>query len=181
MKRFILFFLLLISLNAESAVNFYERLQIAGTIIFDNSTNDFTADNVQDAIEEAKNTAEGFPRAGIRAIANGVVGNDDWIGPNELMPDTPMVVFPVKTRINEITWSNDLDRTNRQFRIQFRSGSKTGTIFYTLTVTSTNPGYGYVDGLSFEFNPGTAIFAQYKDDGNNCSDFDLILWISRIP
>jgi len=153
---------------------------VARSTPFDNDDNDFNSENVQDAIEEAKQNAEGFPRAGIRSIQNGVVGNNDWIGPNELTPDTPLAVFPVKTKLNEITWSNDVDRTNRQFRIQFRRNSKTGTIFYTLDVDSPNSGYGYVSGLNFEFDPGEVIFAQYKDDGNNCADFELTLWISRI-
>lgn len=139
----------------------------------------FTSDNVCDAINEAKQNAEGFPRAGIRATANGVVGNNDWLGPNELMPNTPLALFPVKTKLNEITWANQT--ANVQFHIEFRRGSKTGTIFHTLTVTSTNPGYGYVSGLAYTFDPGEVVYAQYIDDGQNMSDMDLILWISRIP
>lgn len=139
----------------------------------------FTSENVQDAIIEAKQNAEGFPRAGIRATANGTVGNNDWIGPTELLPNTPLLVAPVTLKINEITWSNQ--NTNAQFHIEFRSVSKTGTIFHTLTVTSPNPGYGYETGIDFTIAPGTSVWAQYKDDGKNCSDFDLILWVSRIP
>jgi len=143
-------------------------------------SNGFAKKNVQEAIEEAKQNAEGFPRSSIRSIQNGTIGNNDWLGPNELMPDTPMAVFPIKTKINEITWANDIDQTNRQFRIQFRSISKTGTIFYTLDVDSPNPGYGYVDAVNQVFSAGTAIFAQYKDDGNNCRDLSITLWISRV-
>jgi hypothetical protein len=138
-----------------------------------------TVNNAQLAIEYAKQNAEGFPRAGVRGQYNGTVGNNDWLGPNELMPNTPLVVFPVDTKLNEITWSNQ--NTNVQFRIQFRTVSKTGTIFYTMTVTSPNPGYGYISGLNYTFSPGDVIYAQYLDDGQNCSDMDLILWISRIP
>lgn len=150
---------------------------VAEGIPFDNSTNGFTADNTQAAIEEAKQTAEGFPRATIGSIQNGTVGNNDWLGPNELTPNTPLVVFPVSTKINEITWSNQNDDV--RFEIEFRRGSKTGTIFYTLIVNSTNSGFGYVSGLSFVFSPGEAIYAQYKDTGQNCSDFNLLLWFSR--
>lgn len=129
-------------------------------------------------IEEAALNAEGFPRAGIRGTYNGTVGNNSWLGPNELLSSTPLAVFPVNIRINEITWSNK--NTNRQFRIQFRRGSRTGAIVYTLTVTSPNPGYGYADNINVSFSAGETIHAQYLDDGNNCSDMDLILWISRI-
>ena len=152
--------------------------EVAESVPFDNSDNNFVSDNVQDALEEAKQNAEGFPRAGIRGTYNGVVGNNDWLGPGELLPNTPFVVFPVNTKLNEITWANQ--NTDVEFRIQFRKGSKTGTIFYTLTVTSPNPGYGYVSGLSEQFAPGDVVYAQYLDDGQNCSDMDLILWISRI-
>jgi hypothetical protein len=151
----------------------------ASSIFFDNSTNGFTAVNVQSAIEEAKQTSEGFPRSGLLGTYNSSISNNQWLGPNELLPNTPFVVFPVKSKINEMTWSNQT--ANVQFRVTFRTVSKTGTIFYTLTVTSPNPGYGYVSGLSFTFNPGDTIWAQYLDDGTNMSDATITLWISRIP
>ncbi|RLG45236.1 MAG: hypothetical protein DRN81_02330 [Thermoproteota archaeon] len=156
-----------------------DKSPIAEEIPFDNDTNGFVADDTQTAIEETKQYSEGFPRAGIRGTYNGTVGNNDWLGPNELLSNTPFVVFPVKTKLNEISWSNN--RSNVAFHIEFRSGSKTGAIFYTLTVTSPNAGNGYVDGLANIFNAGTVIYAQYKDDGTNCRDMDLMLWISRVP
>lgn len=152
---------------------------VAEEVPFDNDLNGYTADNVQDAIEEAQTTAQGFPRAGKSITSNGTVGNNDWLGPSELLPNTPMMTFPLKLQLNEITWSNQ--NTNVEFHIEFRSGSKTGTIFYTLTVTPTNPGYGFVSGLTFDFNPGDTIWAQYKDDGQNMSDAEIMLWFSRIP
>lgn len=155
------------------------KIQEAIETPFDNTSNGFTSETTQEAIEEAKLLAQGFPRSGIRVTSNGTVGNNNWLGPTELLPNTPMAVFPVKVQLNEITWSNQ--NTNVEFRIEFRSGSKTGSIFYTLTVTPTNPGYGYVSGLTFDFNPGDSIWAQYKDDGQNMSDAEVTLWISRIP
>lgn len=154
--------------------------QVARSTPFDNSTNGFTANETQSAIEEAKQNAEGFPRAGMRSTYNGTVSGNQWLGPNELLPNTPLAVFAVRTKLNEITWSNS-SGTNREFHIEFRRGSKTGAIFYTMTVASPNAGYGYISGLSFLFDPGEAIFAQYIDDGNNCADMDLVLWISRVP
>lgn len=152
---------------------------VAQSVPFDNDTNGFTSDEVQSAIEEAKQNAEGFPRSSIRGVYNGTVANNNFLGPTELLPNTAFCVFPVNSKINEITWANQT--TNVQFRVQFRSVSKTGTIFYTLTVTSPNAGYGYVDGLNFTFSAGTSIWAQYLDDGTNASDMSLDLWISRIP
>lgn len=139
----------------------------------------FTSTDVCAAIVEAKQNAEGFPRAGILGTYNSTVSANQWLGPNELLPNTPFTIFPVKTKINEITWSNQT--ANVQFRIQFRSGSKTGTIFHTLTVTSPNTGYGYESGLNYTFNPGDTIWAQYLDDGTNMRDATVTLWISRIP
>jgi hypothetical protein len=60
----------------------------------------FTATDVCSAIIEAKQNAEGFPRAGIRGSYNGTVSGGSWLGPNELLPNTPLAVFPVKTKIN---------------------------------------------------------------------------------
>lgn len=137
-----------------------------------------TATNVQDAIVQANIYAEGFPRAGIRSTYNGTVGNNTWLGPNELLSNTPLAIFPVNVRINEITWANK--KTDRQFRIEFRRGSRTGAIVYTLVAESPNPGYGYAIGINVEFAAGETLHAQYLDDGNNCSDMDLVVWISRI-
>lgn len=153
-------------------------VQVAKTVWFDNSTNGFTATDTQAAIEEAKLSAEGFPRAGIRSTYNSTVTGNQWMGPSELLPNTPLLIAPVALKLNEISWSNQ--SVNVQFRIQFRTVSRTGTIFYTLTVTSTNPGYGIVSGINFTIPAGTPIHAQYLDDGTNCSDMDLILWVSRI-
>jgi hypothetical protein len=152
---------------------------VARSTPFDNSTNGFTATDTQAAIEESYQYAEGFPRAGIRSIYNSTVGNNSWLGPSELLPNTPLLVVPVNTKINEISWSNQT--ANVQFRIQFRLNSRTGTIFYTLTVTSPNPGYGIATGINYSLSAGDSIHAQYLDDGTNMSDADLILWISRIP
>jgi len=145
---------------------------------FDNSTNGFTADTVQEAIEEVGFNVEGFPRAGIRSTANGTVSNNQWIGPTELLPNTPTLVAPVSLKINEITWANQ--NTNVSFRLDFRLNSKTGTIFYQLNVSSPNSGYGYVTGVDYTLNAGDAIYVQYIDLGTNASDFDLVVWISRV-
>lgn len=151
--------------------------QVAESVPFDNSTNGFTAEDVQEAIEEVGTSVEGFPRAGIRSIANGTVSNNQWLGPTDLLPNTPLLVAPVNLKINEITWANQ--NTNVSFRIDFRLNSKTGTIIYQLNVSSPNSGFGFVTGVDYTLNAGDAIYAKYIDLGTNASDFDLILWISR--
>ena len=151
---------------------------IAREIPFDNSTNGFVANETQSAIEEARLLAQGFPRAGVRSTYNSTVGANQWLGPSELHPNTPLVLPAVNLRLNEISWSNQT--INVAFRIQFRTVSKTGTIVYTLTVTSPNDGYGFVSSINLNLTAGVPIYAQYLDDGNNCSDMDLILWVSRV-
>lgn len=152
---------------------------VSSALPFDNTINGFTATNAQAAIEEAKQNAEGFPRAGVRSHYNGTLSNNNWMGPSEQLPNTPLLVVPVKTKINEISWANQT--VNVGFTIQFRLNSRTGTIFYSLVVTSPNSGYGYASGIDYTLQPGDSIHAQYKDQGTNVSDFDLILWISRVP
>jgi len=152
---------------------------VAGAVPFDNTSNGFVSEDTQAAIEEAKQNAEGFPRAGVRSLYNGTVSGNQWLGPSELLPNTPLLISPVSLRIQEITWANQ--RNNVEFRIEFRTGSKTGPIFYTLTVTSPNSASGFVTGLSQVLTPGQTVWAQYRDDGTNASDMDLILWVSRVP
>lgn len=159
--------------------NYINSTPVAKQVPFDNSTNGFVSSEAQSAIEEAKQNAQGFPRAAVRGTYNGTVSNNQWLGPQELLPNTPLCVFPVNTQLNEITWSNAT--ANVAFSIQFRRGSKTGAIFYTLVVTSPNIGRGFINGLTFTFTAGEAIFCQYIDQGTNASDMNLDLWISRIP
>lgn len=152
---------------------------VAEEVPFDNDGNGFTADDTQAAIEEARELAQGFPRAGKSITSNGNLSNNEWMGPTELLPNTPAMVFAVKLQLNEITWANSRDDV--EFRLEFRSGSKTGSIFYTLDVNPSNPGYGFVDSLTFTFNPGDTIWIQYKDDGKNMRDAEVVLWFSRVP
>lgn len=152
---------------------------VAADMDFNNTTNGFNATKVQPAIEEARNSAEGFPRAGCRSVYNGSLSNNQWMGPTELLPNTPLLVLPVNTKLNEITWANSA--TNNGFSIQFyKNGKLAANLFYTMTVTSPNPGYGYISGLTFTFNAGDVIYAKYIDQGTNLSDADLVLWVSRI-
>lgn len=156
---------------------YYSADPVAASIPFDNSTNGFASDMTQQAIEEAKAASEGFPRSGIRATSNGFLTNNEWIGPNELLSNTPLIIAPVSLKINEITWANS--NTNVEFTIQFRLNSKTGPIVFSVTGTSPNSGSGFVTGVNYVLNPGQTLWAQYIDNGNNMNDLDLILWVSR--
>lgn len=159
--------------------NLFDITPVSRQIPFDNTTNGFVASETQSAIEEAKQNAEGFPRAGIILLNNGTVTNNQFISYSELLPNTPIGPFAVKTKLNEISWSNQT--TNVQFRIDFyKNGTAPANLFYTLTVTSPNSGYGYVSGLNYTFDPGDILRLIYRDDGTNASDFSTTLWVSRI-
>jgi hypothetical protein len=151
---------------------------VANSIPFDNSSNGFISDNAQSAIEEAKQNSEGFPRAGIVLIANGVVSNNQFISYSDLLPNTPVGPFPVKLKLNELMWSNT--NLNVSFDLLFYLNGS-ATPFYTYSTVSDADGMGYASGLSFSFAVGDYIKIKYVDQGTNASDMALVLWVSRIP
>lgn len=164
-------------LTIAEALVYLKYDNLSETMLFNNRSNGFTSITAQGAIEEAKNTVITFPRIAMSRYYNGVSGNNDWLGPSELLPNTPFIVVPFAFKIKDISWSNQ--NTGVDFHIEFRTGSKTGPIIYTLTVSNGGL-FGYVSDLDINLGIGTAIYAQYKDDGQNCSDFELTLWITRV-
>ncbi len=151
---------------------------VAKSVPFDNTSNSFTSTETQSAIEEAKLNAEGFPRAGIVLIANGTANNNDWICYNELVSGNK-IVFPVNTKLNELTWTNT--KVNVSFNLEiYKNGIAGGNLVYTYTVTSDADGLGYLAGINLSFNAGDWIRVKYIDTGTNCSDLVVTLWISRI-
>jgi len=160
---------------------FIKKLQDAISTPFDPTGTSFptSIDNCQDAIEYAKQNAEGFPRAGIPLVNNGTQGNGDWITYSNLTPGAK-IVFPVNTRLNEITFANQ--RNDVEFDLEFyKNGTAGGDLVYTWSVnTGSGINYGYVDGLTLDFNAGDWIRILYVDQGTNTSDLVVTLWISRI-
>lgn len=158
-----------------------KKSEVAESIPFDNDTNDFVADEVQGAIEEARETAAGFPRAGLALVQNGTMSNNDLISYSHLTPNTP-IVFPVNTQLNEVTFSNN--RTSVECDIEIWRGEVgVGTLLITLNV---NTGAGRTELFdlnsgNFTFIAGEQIQLRYIDQGTNARDMVIVLWISRIP
>jgi hypothetical protein len=153
---------------------------VASSVPFDNSTNGFTSTDTQAAVEEARRYSEGFPRAGLTLIANGTTSNNQWVAYTDLLPNTPVGPWAVNVKLHEISWSNTT--SNVSFDLEFyKNGTAIGNLFHTLQVRSTNPGYGYVNGLTYEFAAGDYLKVKYIDQGTNATDLAVILWISRIP
>jgi hypothetical protein len=87
--------------------------------------------------------------------------------------------WAVNIRLNELSWSNT--NTNVSFDLEFYlDGTAPANKFYTLQIRNNAVGYGYVAALEYDFNAGQYIRVKYVDQGTNCSDFALVLWISRL-
>jgi hypothetical protein len=161
------------------------QTQVARSTPFDNSTNGFLSIEVQSAIEEAKQNAEGFPRAGLPLSYNGTVGNGSWINFSELLAN-PRIVFPVKIRLKEISWNNQ-NTSLGAFTFEFyKNGqSNPANLIYTYTPTATNRtnGYGYfVFPIDIDINTGEFIYIKnVRPSGTALADLSLVVWISRIP
>jgi len=160
-----------------------KKFQIAATVPFEADGTNFPTSikECQSAIEYAKQNAEGFPRAGLPLVYNGTLGNGDWISYSNLTPDTP-IVFPVRSKIKEVTWANDPSRDNRDFDLEFyRNGEAAGDLYWTYQVRSSAEHYGFVDGRNDIFEAGDFMRIKYIDQGLNCADLVVVIWFSRIP
>lgn len=151
---------------------------------FDNATNGFVSDRVQPAIEEAKQNAEGFPRAGLPLTANGTLSTGDFITYSELLANK-RILFPVKIRIKEITWNNS-NASLGAFTFEFyKGGTAPGNLVYTYTAPAGDltSGYGYhVLSSNIDFAAGEILYIKYvKPSGTSLSDTALVVWIARIP
>lgn len=140
----------------------------------------FTADNAQDAIIEAKQNAEGFPRAGLPLISNGTMGNNDLISYSNLTP-TAVITFPVRTKINELTFAND--RTSVECDLElWKNGVGSGTLIKTVSISTGSETFQAedlnADNLILEV--GDYLQIRYIDQGTNAADLALVLWISRV-
>lgn len=155
------------------------------SMAFDNSTNGFLSTRVQPAIEEAKQNAEGFPRAGLPLTYNGTVGAAAWINYTELLAN-PRILFPVKIRLKEISWNNNNVNLGA-FTFEFyKNGQvKPTNLIYTYTPTALDRTKGY-GSFSFptdiDINGGEFIYVKnVRPSGTALSDLALVIWISRIP
>lgn len=157
-----------------------KKTEVAEGVPFDSE--EFNSDNVQDAIIEAKQNAEGFPRAGIPLIYNGTVSNNDLISYSNLTSNTP-IVFPVNTKLNEVSFSND--RASIECDLEFwRGGVSSGVLVKTISVSTGAGGFSQVFDLNVDditFNASEILQIRYIDQGTNARDMALVLWISRIP
>ena len=160
------------------------KTPVAEEIPFDNATNGFTADQVQSAIEEAKQNSEGFPRAGLPLISNGIVSNGEYVTYSELLSNK-RILFPVRIRLKELTWNNTNTSLGAfDFEI-YKNGTAIGNLIYTYTTPAADrtAGFGYfVFPVNVDIAAGEYIYIKYvRPSGASLSDLALVIWISRIP
>ncbi|MEO5348884.1 MAG: hypothetical protein H7836_04485 [Magnetococcus sp. YQC-3] len=138
--------------------------------IFDNSTNGFTATNEQAAIEEARNTAVGKARFAMAFVANGVLGNNTWLGFSELVPsNTTPLIIPVACTLKELAFSFAGANVDGQMKI-FKNGLVNPTnVVYTMTLTNANT-YKLDTGVNVNLVAGDRLSAQWIDTGDNPND-----------
>lgn len=120
----------------------------ADSIPFDNDTNGFTADNVQDAIEESENSAIGnlleFPFVSSGNTANKWLGYSNSAAPSNEIP----LILPQAAELKGITFSNRDNDVDIDVEIY-----KNGTLVYTWEVR--NKRWAYTVGV-----PGGPTFLQ---------------------
>lgn len=151
---------------------------------FDNSTNGYASTNVQDAIEEGVTTAIQKPRFSITTVFNGTVGNNDWLGYDNLIPgDQVPIRVPLNCILKEITMyykntallgiptgSNLIDG-----RLQVYKNGLTDPTNIIHTETFTNQADGKtISNLNVSFSAGDFIVCRWKDDGDNPSDAAIV-------
>lgn len=164
----------------------YWKSVVARAIYFYDAT--FVSRNVQAAIVEAKQNAEGFPRAGLPLTNNGTVSNGQWISYSELLSN-PRILFPVKIRLKELTWVNSNTSLGGFTFGLYKNGQLVGNLVYTYTAPSADltAGYGYHIfptgvGSTIDFDAGDSLYIKnVRPSGTALADLAVILWIARIP
>lgn len=152
---------------------------------FDNSTNEFVSENTQDAIEEAKTSAIAKARFTIVTSFNGSVGNNNWLGYNELVPgDQVPIRIPIACKIKEISFAykNSLlssDYIDGKFKL-FKNGfSDPANVIHTEQFTNQLGGKNAV-GLNLVLSANDFIVGKWIDEGDNPSDMAIVYFFEVI-
>lgn len=158
-------------LVASEGISYIKYPNFAASIRY-TPTTFVTEDNVQDAIGTGINTAIQTPRYTIPLLYNGTVGNNEFIGYTNLLPgDSTPIIIPVKSSLQEYTFSNG--NSNADYTIELRKNSTTATVFNT--VSKTNTQFFVESSIGESFLAGDEIYIKYLDNGNNANDVAIIL------
>lgn len=146
---------------------------------FDNSTNGYIANNVQEALEEGVNLALDTPVFPLPLVWNGTISDGEFYGYSNLIPGdaTPLLALK-KSELISFTWSNG--NAGADFTLVFRKNNIAGTPF--LTVSRVNTKFFAYELLTPEaFNLGDQIYIEHQDDGTNSSDVGFVLTFRALP
>ncbi len=135
---------------------YISRIIHAFSIPFDNDTNGFTADNVQDAIEESRTSAVG-DFIEFDFVTNGNTSNK-WLGYSNSAASSDMIpyVAPHQMEIKALTFSNFDDNVDIDVEIY-----RNGTIIYTWEVRNKRTAYkANFTGLSFNQGDRMSVFLR---------------------
>lgn len=145
--------------------------QVAYSTYFDNETNGFIADNVQDAIEEVKDTIEGKIVYVVTILHNGTVSNGTWLGKGDTMPNATSYIAPRAVEFLGLSWSNK--NSDVDFDLEFYKNGRDTTKFRTYEVRNLD--YGYIQTWDDLLVAGDRIDIKYIDQGDNAADLAVDL------
>jgi hypothetical protein len=125
---------------------------------------------VQSAIEEVKAYVASIARFAMVFVANGAIGNNTWLGFNELVASntTPMII-PVNCVLKEMAFSFSGVAVDGVLLI-YKNGLLNPTnVIYINTFTNVNT-YKLIPNINIALAAGDRIAAQWQDTGDNPSD-----------
>lgn len=179
-------------LSIAEGLELIQRFQFdsANKISFDNTTNDFISTNVQDAIEEAQDTAIAFSRFTICTFFDGGIGNNEWLGYTHQIPGNRIPIrLAIKCRLREISFSYNQanilgiptggEQVDGLFKI-YKNGLTDPThVVHTETFTN-QAGGKIVSGLVINFNAGDFFVGRWTDTGDNPSDMAVVYYFEPV-
>jgi hypothetical protein len=142
-----------------------EFIQVAEQTPFDNDTNGFVADNVQDAIEEIQNNAEVTATPGFTWGDSGAIKNAYLLNDNVASNSSGRVVT-LDGFITTLFIATDLDTDQYTLEIRRRVGNTFTTI--ASLVASSSDGFRkyYDDNVNIAVTKGDELSAYIKKSGN---------------
>ena len=143
---------------------------------FDNSTNGFSSENAQEAIEETGEQANAAIFT-IPLIYNGTVSGTKFISYSNLTPNSPIII-PINCEFVGFTYSNS--STGADYTFNFRNNSNASTPFFTVSKNNTQF-FSEILITPEVFNAGDFISVQYVDNGTNSNDGVWLLTFKALP
>lgn len=134
----------------------------------------FDAENVRDAIIEARSTAPGKSRVSINLQHNGTLSDNFWHGyQSTISSDTTPIVIPWNCILKEYTFS--ANRTSMDGRLDFYlNGTGGGDVIYSIQFNNVNR--TLIDFPELVFNAGDLLRLRWVAQGQNPRDVSSMLF-----